>query len=128
MASTGTIVVNTYTSNARIPVEGATVLFRRQEPPYSLLGFRITDSSGKTAPLTVPTVDLRESQSPGAVDAPFTAIIVQAEHPEYERVVLQGVQIFPGITTVQSIQLLPLRAQDPDKDQEQDLTFTPQPL
>ena len=128
MASVGTIVVNTYTSRAQIPVEGASVLFRRDEPPYTLLGFRITDSSGKTQPLSIPTPDLKDSQAPNSEVLPFQDIIVQAEHPDFERVILRGVQLFPGITTIQNIPMLPMQSQDPEKDQVQDIQFTPQPL
>lgn len=128
MASAGTIIANVSTSSAQIPVEGATVLFRQKDAPYSLLGFRVTDASGKTEPLVIATVDKALSQTPDPSQQPWTGIIVQAEHPEFERVVLSGVQIFPGITTVQSISLLPLQEHDPDMDQEQDFTFTPQPI
>lgn len=128
MASTGTIVVNAYTSKARIPVEGATVLFRQQAAPFSLLGLRVTDSSGRTAPLTVATVDAALSQSPDPSAQPWTGIILQVEHPEFERVILDGVQIFPGITTTQEVSLLPMQEMDPDIDQQQEFNFTPQPI
>ena len=128
LASTGSIIVNAYTSNAQIPVEGTTVLFRQQNPPYSMLGLRITDSSGKTEPLTVDTVDPMLSQSPAPPQRPWTGLILQVEHPEYERVVLDGVQIFPGIITVQDVSLLPMQRADAEKEQQQDFNFTPQPI
>ena len=128
MASTGTILVNVYTSGAKIPVEGATVLFQQQEPPNSLLGLRITDKSGQTAPLTIETVDQSESQAPETRVIPWTGLNIHVDHPEFERVILQGVQIFPGITTVQNVQLLPLQEHDPNIDSQQDLIFTPQPV
>ena len=128
MASSGTIIVNAYTSNARIPVEGATVLFRQQFAPYSLLGLRVTDFSGKTEPLSIATVDSSLSQTPGPSQNPWTGIIVQVEHPEFERVILDGVQIFPGIITTQDVALIPMQALDPNIDQQQELNFTPQPI
>ena len=128
LAATGSIIVNVYTSNARIPVENATVLFRQQFPPYSLLGLRTTDSSGKTEPLTVSTVDSSLSQSPSPTQIPWTGLLLQVEHPGFEKVVLDGVQVFPGITTVQDVSLLPMQAADPNRDQQQDFNFTPQPV
>ena len=128
MASTGTIIVHVYTSNARIPVEGSTVLFRQQFPPYSMLGLRVTDSSGKTEPLTISTGDSSLSQSPNPSQSPWTGLILQVEHPEYERVFLDGVQVFPGITTTQDVSLIPMQALDPEKNQQQDFYFTPQPI
>lgn len=128
MASTGTITFNVFTSNARIPVEGATVIIRRQEPPNELLGVRITDRSGQTAPLEIEARDITLGQQPENVVKPWIGLTVHIEHPEYERVLLYGVQIFPGITTVQNVQLIPLRELDPNLDQEQRLDFSPQPL
>lgn len=37
---TGRLIFRVYTSDADIPVEGATVLIRQQEPPGRLLGVR----------------------------------------------------------------------------------------
>lgn len=128
MSSSGTIIVSIYTSDARIPVEGASVLFQAQSPSTPLLGFRITDSSGRTAPLSVTTADLSQSQSPDPSQSPFTSLRIIADHPEFERTVLEGVQIFPGITTLQSIRLLPLNRTDPDKDGQQDFILPPQTL
>ena len=128
MASTGTITFNVFTSDARIPVEGATVIVRRQEAPNNLLGIRVTDASGQTDPLTVATQDASLGQTPESAVKPWTGCIVYVDHPEYERVLLYGVQIFPGITTVQNVQLLPMQEFDPELDQEQQLDFTPQPI
>ena len=107
MASTGSITFRVYTSNAQIPVEGATVIVRQQDEPGKLLGIRVTDESGQTEPL---------------------GCIVYVEHPEYEKVLLYGVQIFAGVSTVQNVQLIPLQEFDPDLDQEQRFDITPQPI
>lgn len=128
MSSSGTIIVSVYTSEARIPVEGASVIFHELGPAEPLLGFRITDSSGRTAPLSVATADLSQSQSPDPSQRPYTSVRIIAEHPEFERTVLEGVQVFPGITTLQSIQLLPIRRTDPNKDGQLDFILPPQTL
>lgn len=128
MASSGTIIVNVSTTNARIPVEGSTVLFWEQNPPGSLLGLRMTDSSGITPPLTVPTVDSSFSQSPSPQQIPWTGLNIRIEHPAFERLLLEGVQVFPGITTIQNVSLLPLKAVDPNVDGQQEEIFTPQPV
>lgn len=128
MSPSGTIIVSVFTSEARLPVEGVSVIFQSLSPTSPLLGFRITDSSGRTAPLSVATVDLNQSQSPDPSQTPFTSLRIIADHPEYERTILEGVQIFPGITTLQNIQLLPLNRTDPDKDNGQDYVLPPQTL
>ena len=128
MASTGTVIFHVYTSDASIPVEGATVVVRRQEGPGDLLGLRVTDQSGQTPPLSIPTQDASLGQTPGNLIQPWTGLTVYVEQPEYERVTLDGIQVFPGITTVQNVQLIPLREFDPNFDQDQEFNFTPQPI
>ncbi len=126
--SSGRLIFRVFTSDADLPVEGATVLIRQQEPPGKLLGVRITGSSGETDPLVVDTPGINLSQSPENTIRPWTGLNVIVEHPDYERVTLQGLQIFPGIETVQTIRLLPLRRFDPGHGAQEDFTFTPQPI
>lgn len=128
MASIGTIIFRVYTSNAQIPVEGATVVVRQQDDPGNLLGIRVTDESGQTEPLSIATPDTALGQTQENLIQPWTGAVVYIEHPQYERVLLDGVQIFPGIRTVQDVQLLPLQELDPNLDQEQRFDFTPQPI
>jgi hypothetical protein len=128
LALSGTIIFRIYTSDAFIPIEGATVVIRQQETPGKLLGLRVTNSSGETDPLVVDSPEEALSQAPETVIRPWTGIRVLVDHPEFERVVLDGIQVFPGITTVQSVQLIPLQEFDTQYDQQQELYFAPQPL
>lgn len=128
MQDTGRLIFRVYTSDADIPVEGATVLIRQQEPPGRLLGVRVTNSSGETDPVELKTPSPSLSQTPENTVQPWTGLSVMVEHPEYERVTLQGLQVFPGIETIQTVRLLPLRRFDPQKDGQEDFTFPPQPI
>ncbi len=128
MTAAGTILVNVFTSDARLPLEGASVLFRQENPPGVLLGFRLTDSSGQTSPLSIPTVDQSLSQAPENRRPPWTGITIQVEHPDYETMIIHGVQIFPGVTTVQNIPLLPLSEHEPYHASGTNITITPQAL
>ena len=128
MASTGTIQFRIFTSNASIPVEGATVIVRQQDPPYELLGILTTDESGQTRPLTIAARDVALGQTPESLVEPWVGLTVQVEHPEFEQVQLNGVQLFPGILTVQNVQLLPLQEFDTEQNHEQQFDFTPQPI
>lgn len=128
MASTGSIQFRVFTSNANIPVEGATVVVRQQNPPGKLLGVLVTDESGQTQPLTIPARDIALGQTPENEVEPWVGLKVYIEHPEFERVVLNGVQLFPGVRTVQNVQLLPTRQLDPNVDAQQEFEFTPQPI
>ena len=62
MSAIGYIQVIAYTSRAKIPVENTAVTVVSDDG--RLLGLRITDSSGKTTPITLEVPDRAESQSP----------------------------------------------------------------
>ena len=119
MQETGRLIFRVYTSDADLPVEGATV---------RLLGIRVTGSSGETDPVEIAAPSLSLSQTPENTVQPWTGLSVMVEHPDYERVTLQGLQVFPGIETIQTVRLLPLRRFDPQKDGQEDFTFPPQPI
>lgn len=107
MAGKGQLTVRTYTSRAQLPVEGAAVsVTQRTDNGARLLAHRITDESGRIEPISFDTPDRSESLSPGN-SQPWTAVDITADHPDYDRVLVENVQIFPGVDTEQEIELLP---------------------
>ena len=113
MQATGTLSVRVYTSQAQIPLEGATVVVTEPgtEGKWKLLSIQSTDSSGKIKTLTIDAPALGESTSPGGLPgdgAPFTLCDVWAELPGYAMLQMENVQIFPGVETVQDMELIPL--------------------
>ena len=76
MQDTGRLIFRVYTSDADIPVEGATVLIRQQEPPGRLLGVRVTNSSGETDPVELKTPGRSLSQTPEHTVQPWTGLSV----------------------------------------------------
>lgn len=112
MAATGTILTRVFTSQAQIPVAGATVAFtqRSTEGHHTLLALRVTDANGRTAPVQVETPDASASESPGTV-TPFAVCDIWAESPGYELLVVENVQIFAGTQTLQELELIPLPEQ-----------------
>ncbi len=128
MAATGSIQFRVFTSNANLPIEGATVVVRQQDAPGDLLGLLVTDRSGQTSPLTLPAPDVSLGQTPENQLQPWIGLTVSIDHPEYQRVILQGVQLFPGILTIQNVQLLPSQQFDAAQEGDQEYHFTPQPL
>ncbi len=128
MRTSGTLIFRVYTSDANLPVEGATVVVQQQRSPERLLGLRITNSSGETDPIVIEAPDSELSQTPENTVQPWTGVRALVEHSEYEKVVLEGLQIFPGIETVQNIQLTPLREFDPQLSGQENFYFTPQPV
>ena len=63
--------------------------------------------SGNTLPTVIETPDAWESQSPGQ-EAPFSLCDVWVECPGYQLLLVQNVQIFSGVTSIQDLPLIPL--------------------
>ena len=128
MASTGSIQFRVFTSNANIPIEGATIVLQQQDAPHELLGVLVTDESGQT--------DTTGTSSPrrcvGAATRneiePWIGLKAYIDHPEFERVILNGIQLFPGVLTVQNVQMIPMNQIEPEAGEYQEFDFTPQPI
>ena len=110
MEGTGTLSVRVYTSRARLPLEGATVVVTQKGEggKYQLLSVQATDQSGMVRSITIPTPPLEESTHPGSPTPPYAVCDVWAEHPGYAMLLVEGVQIFQGVETLQDMELEPL--------------------
>ena len=108
--SYGQLHVRVYTSQAELPVEGATVAVtqKKQNGKLELLTVQVTNSSGIIRPIDIETPVLQDSTQPFPGELPFTVCDVWAEHPAYATLLVEGVQIFPGVATIQPMELLPL--------------------
>ena len=108
----GTLAVRVYTSQAQIPVEGATVVVTAPgtNGKRKLLSVQATDRSGEIRAISIPAPETAESTSPieAGSPAPFAVCDVWAEHPGYAMLEAEGVQIFPGVETLQTMELTPL--------------------
>lgn len=108
----GTLMVRVYTSQAQIPIEGATVVVTGQDAAgrQTLISVQSTDSSGEIKPIRIETPEPGESTQPNGLHGgvPFTLCTVWAEHPGFAMLQMEGVQIFPGVETIQNIELIPL--------------------
>ena len=95
---------------AQLPVEGATVVVTQRGTggKYQLLSVQATDRSGATKPVAISTPALGESTHPGSSVPPYAVCDVWAEHPGYAMLLVEGVQIFQGVETLQSMELEPL--------------------
>lgn len=111
MPATGLLTVRVYTSDAQLPIYGASVTVTQETRNGSrLLAARITDESGRIDSVRIGTPELSGSLSPGT-DNPFALVNILVDHPDYERVLIENVQLFPGILTQQYVELLPLSTQ-----------------
>lgn len=106
MASQGTVLVRAFASDAQLPLSGVPVTFT--DETGNILSVRLTDSSGRTQPLAIPTPDASQSLRPGSVRKPYTIIQIRLDHPGFQSVLLEGVQVFPDVQTIQTVQMVPL--------------------
>ena len=110
MSDSGTLIVRVYTSAAKIPVEGATVVVtaRGEGGKERLVSVQITDRSGLIRPVSVAAPAPSESTSPNGGARPYAVLGVWAEHPGFAMLRVEGVQVFSGQVTEQGMELLPL--------------------
>lgn len=107
MAATGFLTVRVYESNAQVPVVGACVSVTDESGKAPrLIATRITNESGIVPSIPIATPDKSESLSPGD-PTPYTKVNILVDYPDFERTLLENVQIFPGIITEQEVMLLP---------------------
>lgn len=104
----GYLKVQALTSRGFVPVEDATVSVSQAGPDGGrlLLNLQLTDDSGQTAPFAVETPALSNSLSPEQARG-WTDVTVTVSHPNYDNIIVQTAQIFPGVTTVQEARLIP---------------------
>lgn len=126
---TGFLKVQTVTSRAEIPVAGATVTVSTVRPGRGreLLSVQRTDESGMTDMISIPTPDLDNSLTPDQPQG-WTDVQVAASQPNYDGVVIRDVQIFPGITTLQELNMVPRGGMPTDMGETEDITIPSQDL
>ena len=131
MTSTGKLSVRVYTSQAELPLEGATVVVTQQSGTgkYRLLSVQATDSSGLIQTIEIPTPVVGESTHPvHNGEQVFAVCSVWAEHPGYVMLQVNGVQVFQGVETVQEMPLIPLAEGESGLEQQDVRDITAQSL
>ena len=115
MPTNGFLTIRTYTSAAQLPVEDVTVSVTRSDSKGArLLATRLTDESGLAGPIPIAT--------------PFATVDIIADHPDYERVLVENAQVFAGVLSQQNIALIPLEARPKVFNMTEAFQITPQPL
>ena len=129
MPSVGYIRVQAVTSRADIPIANATVTITGtdQNGARTLLSLQRTDESGFTKTVSVQTPALANSLSPDQLQG-WTNVTVTVTHPGFEGIIVDKVQIFPGITTIQKMLLIPLTQLPGEFDTTERFDVTPQSL
>jgi hypothetical protein len=105
----GKLVVRVSAASGAVPVAGAKVIVRSAEngSPVQVIGILTTDESGLTGPLSIATPPLSESLAPGGKQ-PFSEISAEISADGYLTSVNINIPIYPGITSIQPVSLIPL--------------------
>lgn len=112
LSATGYIQVHAYTSNARIPLQGAAVTVTR--PDGTAIAMRLTNRSGSLdSPIEISVPDRSASQSPNTGVTPYTNVNLYARLENFETIEIENLQVFAGTLTVQDLAMIPL-AELPD--------------
>lgn len=128
MPDSGQIRIRTYASRAILPLEDSTVAIETESGgKTSLLALRQTDESGLTPYITVETPSAENSQVPDQARG-WTNVTVIVSHPEFRRVIIRNVQIFPGIVSQQAVEMVPLEQFPESGDLTESFDIPPQDL
>ena len=125
----GFLKVQTVTSRAELPVRGATVTVSTLRPGSGrvLLSLQRTDEGGMTELVTIPTPELANSLTPDQPQG-WTDVQIGASHPNFDGVLIRNVQIFPGVTTLQELILVPRGGLPTDLGETENVTIPSQGL
>lgn len=129
MGSEGRVLVRVSAAENAIPLEGATVVVTRRGSGavLELLGLRSTNADGQTTPVLVSTPDRELSEAPSD-ERSWSSVDITADMPGYERVIVENVQVFPGVTTIQEFALIPLEDYPDQWSKTEIFDVTPQEL
>ena len=105
-ADYGYIIVKATTAGGALPVEQAVVTVRDLED--RIISIMFTDSSGLTQRLKVLAPPKSNSASPGTDLPPFYDYNIDTDKEGFISVRNVDVPVYPGITSIQTVELLPL--------------------
>ena len=106
----GYIVVRASAASGALPIEGATVTIRGNQPNFSAVIVKTeTGRDGATPKISLATPPKSNSISPG-IENPFATYNVDVHTDGFFTASIQQVPIFDGITSIQPVNLIPLPA------------------
>ena len=106
MSATGYIQVRAYASAAQYPLKNVAIVITATDG--TAVAMRLTDQSGKIAPIPISVPPLAESQSPDPAERPYAVVNLYAHLAGYEQTEAENLQVFAGTTTVQNLEMIPL--------------------
>ena len=107
LSNSGYIQVHTYTSYAQIPLQDVAISIT--DTDGGSIALRLTNRSGLLdEPIKIETPDTNSGQSPNTGVVPYSTVNLYAWIKDYEAIEIKNLQIFPGTTTVQNLEMIPL--------------------
>ena len=106
MNESGYITLAVKTAGGALPVENAVVTVK--DSAGSILYVVFTDKSGRTPPLIVPAPPKANSSAPNTGEPPFYTYNIDTDKGGYVSVRNVSVPVYPGITSIQTVELLPI--------------------
>lgn len=112
LSGTGYLLIRATTAKGAIPLEGVRVMVRNRLPEFTegrgdVILSTVTDRSGNTERLALPTPPRVESEHPGG-HKPYATYDVDLSADGYYQHRYSAVPVFDGITAVQQADLIPL--------------------
>ena len=106
--SEGTLRVRAYTAGGALPIADAVVRIKGAEEGNRLIAYSlITDRDGTTEAVKLPAPSLIYSLSPSPAEAPFAVYDIEISKEGYYSKVINGVNVFSGVNSVQLANMIP---------------------
>lgn len=102
----GYITIAVRSAGGAIPVQDAVVTVK--DADGNILYVEFTDRSGSTPRLSVPAPPKENSQSPNPSSPPFYSYNIDTDKPGYRSVRNLSIPVYPGVTSIQPVELLPI--------------------
>lgn len=107
MSNIGYIQVHAYTAKAQLPLRNVAIAVTNDQG--KTIALRMTNSSGKIdRPVEIQVPIPAAGLSPNTGIVPYTTVNLYAKVADYEEIEANNIQVFPGIITVQDLQMIPL--------------------
>lgn len=128
MQEKGYLIAQVFTARMAIPIQDVSVSIMTDnlEKP-ELIAFRKTDRNGKTERVAIETPDIGASLEPSARRG-FTTCNIQLDHPNYYSVLVEHVQVFPQVESIQQMEMIPLEEFSAPDERGRVFAVTPQNL
>ena len=104
----GFLIINARTASGALPVPLAVISIYKEG---SLIAIEETNQSGITSAVAIDAPRRELSLTPSA-GVPYSLVSIKSEREGYYSVDFENVPIYPGITSIQPINMIPISSED----------------